>query len=270
MSNQLFNNKYYSQLFGGRQQREDGEEHQEQQNQDQDEQTEDTRDRLERIFGGKQKQQRAGARATGATHEGRAVYEFSNGALATRMPNKSGVAEAGRYKIFSGPKLASNPAAMAALRQGREHRNRTNKKGEVVVREGRITAVRAKKAFEAYWNRRMRDAKTVDAAKGLSGTRKSQVAAVKRAKTGRMTHAKPASHTLNEASPMGWAYLRRQSRKLNRSGNPTHRAGPAIYDFEGVNPARGSPRRKYSGPAKGSAAAKDAMARRLAGEKGKF
>lgn len=279
MSNNLFNNKYYNQLFGGRkqeeqQQQQDDDEHtqdtrerlqrifggrkqeeqqqqQRQRQQEDDEHSEETHERLQRIFGGKRQQQRAGARATGDQHEGRAVYEFNNGALAVRMDKKDGTREAGRYKIFQGPVLkdasGNRTDTFNRLLESAKHHNKTNKKGEQVVAEGRITTARAKKAFEAYWNNRMRAAKTLDARDGTS----SKVAGVKRAKSARLSHGliNPDSH-LNENSPYGWLYLRRQSRKKNAKGKPTRRAGPSMYDFDGVSPNMGAPLRKSPKSAK--------------------
>jgi len=283
MSNNLFNNKYYNQLFGGRkqeeeqqqQQQQDDDEHtqdtrerlqrifggrkqeeqqQQQRQQEDDEHSEETHERLQRIFGGKRQQQRAGARATGAQHEGRAVYEFGNGALAVRMDKKDGTREAGRYKIFQGPVLkdasGNRTDTFNRLLESAKHHNKTNKKGEQTVREGRITTARAQKAFEAYWNNRMRVAKTLDARDSTS----SKVAGVKRAKSARMNKGliNPESH-LNENSPYGWLYLRRQSRKKNAKGHATRRAGPAMYDFDGVSPKQGAPLRKSPKSAKQAA-----------------
>jgi len=276
MSNNLFNNKYYNQLFGGRkqeeqQQQQDDDEHtqdtrerlqrifggrkqmgerQQQRQQDDDEHSEETHERLQRIFGGK-RQQKGGVRATGAQHEGRAVYEFGNGALAVRMDKKDGTREAGRYKIFQGPVLkdgsGNRTEVFNRLLESAKHHNKTNKKGEVLVREGRITTARAQKAFEAYWNRRMRVAKTLDARDGTS----SKVTGVKRAKSARLSHGliNPDYH-LNENSPYGWLYLRRQSRKKNAKGHATRRGGPAMYDFDGVSPRQGAPLRKSPKSAK--------------------
>jgi hypothetical protein len=284
MSNNLFNNKYYNQLFGGRkqeeqQQQQDDDEHtqdtrerlqrifggrkqsgerqqqrQQERQQEEDEQSEETHERLQRIFGGKRQQQRAGASATGKLHEGRAVYAFKNGALAVRMDKKDGTREAGRYKIFQGPVLKDDDGnrteTFNRLLESAKHHNKINKKGEQVVREGRITTARAQKAFEAYWNNRMRAAKTLDARDGT----KSKVAGVKRAKSARMNQGliNPESH-LNENSPYGWLYLRRQSRKKSKSGKPTRRAGPAMYDFEGVSPKQGASARKSPKSAKQAA-----------------
>ena len=271
---QLFNNKYYSQLFGGKkeerqekkQQSERKEkkqqserqllggkkqERQEKKQQKQQEQsedsgssmsTEDTRQRLERIFGGAKgkksssaKPKSTGARKTDAQvlaegkvkdagkKNGKQVFEFKNGAQAVRD-------DKGRFVIVKG----ASKATMAALR-GR----RTGPKAQ------RISADQAKKAFGAYWNRKMREAASHDNKHGLKG-RKSHKAAVKRSKTYHMkyAHKNPARH-LSPESDKGYLYLRKERVIRGANGMPSHkkdgsvrvrRAGPAIYDFIGVAP----------------------------------
>jgi hypothetical protein len=258
---QLFNNKYYNQLFGGkkeeeqqqkkRQQKSQQKSQQKKQRQQKSEQkqeqddssmsTEDTRQRLERIFGGAKgkkssaKPKVAAARKTDAQvlaegkvkdagkKNGKQVFEFKNGAQAVRDAS-------GRFVIVKG----ASKATMAALR-GR----RTGPKAQ------RISADQAKKAFGAYWNRKMREAASHDNKHGLKG-RKSHKAAVKRSKTYHMkyAHKNPARH-LSPESDKGYLYLRKERVIRGANGMPSRkkdgsvrvrRAGPAIYDFIGVAP----------------------------------
>ena len=283
---QLFNNKYYSQLFGGkkqerqekkqqksqkkqqesqkkqqeRQERQQGQlfggkkqqrqekkqQSQQKQRQEQEQSedsmsTEDTRQRLERIFGGakgkkgsvKTKSTRtrktdaqvlAEGKVTDAGKKnGKQVFQFKNGAQAVRD-------DKGRYVIVKG----ASKATMAGLRA-----RKTGPKAQ------RISADQAKKAFGAYWNRKMREAASHDNKHSLKG-RKSQKAAVKRSKTYHMKYAhKSAARHLSPESDKGYLYLRKERVIRGANGMPSYkkdgsvrvrRAGPAIYDFIGVAP----------------------------------
>ncbi len=249
MNSGLFNNKYYNQLFGGRQQRRDGtaapaapETHSEST-----ESTEDTRQRLERIFGGNPKGRKPSperaaakaavaaraamtdeqyARATGKKFDASTgLFTFTNGAKAKRLEN-------GRFQIVQG----ASAAKMAELRGNR-------KPG------GKVKAIKkaaAQRAFSAYFNRKMKEAQAYNAAHmseyplkkdGSRNMRKSKQAAVRRAKEYALSHYR--SKTLNESSPKGYLYLRKEklTSRRNSKGQPvTRRAGPAIYSFEGVAP----------------------------------
>jgi len=254
---QLFNNKYYNQLFGGkkeeqqekkRQQKSQQKSQQKKQRQQKKEQdddssmsTEDTRQRLERIFGGAKgkkgsaKPKVAAARKSDAQvlaegkvkdagkKDGKQVFEFKNGALAVRDAK-------GRFVIVKGV----SKDKMKSLRA-----RRTGPKAQ------RISTGQAKKAFSAYWNRKMRDAASHNSKHGLKG-RKSHKAAVKRSKSYHMkyAHKNPARH-LSATSDKGYLYLRKERVIRDASGMPSRnkkgsvrvrRAGPAIYDFIGVAP----------------------------------
>lgn len=240
---QLFNNKYYNQLFGGKKQERQEKKQRQEQSEDSGSSmsTEDTRQRLERIFGGAKgkkgsaKPKSTAARKTDAQvlaegkvkdagkKNGKQVFEFKNGAQAVRD-------DKGRFVIVKG----ASKATMAALR-GR----RTGPKAQ------RISADQAKKAFSAYWNRKMREAASHDNKHGLKG-RKSHKAAVKRSKTYHMKYAhKSVKRHLSPESDKGYLYLRKERVIRGANGMPSRkkdgsvrvrRAGPAIYDFIGVAP----------------------------------
>ena len=256
---QLFNNKYYNQLFGGKKEEEQQQKKRQQKSQqksqqkkerqqrkerEQDEEsmsTEDTRQRLERIFGGAKgkkgsaKPKAAAGRKTDAQvlaegkvkdagkKDGKQLFEFKNGALAVRDAK-------GRFVIVKGV----SKDKMASLRA-----RRTGPKAQ------RISANQAKKAFSAYWNRKMRDAASHDNKHGLKG-RKSHKAAVKRSKSYHMKYAhKNTARHLSPESDKGYLYLRKERVLRDASGMPSRnkkgsvrvrRAGPAIYDFIGVAP----------------------------------
>jgi hypothetical protein len=155
--------------------------------------------------------------------KGKQLFEFKNGALAVRDAN-------GRFVIVQG----ASAATMDALRD-----RRTGPKAQ------RISADQAKKAFSAYWNRKMREAASHDQKHGLKG-RKSHTAAVKRSKSYHMKYAhKDTSRHLSPESDKGYLYLRKERILRDASGMPSRnkkgsirvrRAGPAIYDFIGVAP----------------------------------
>jgi hypothetical protein len=258
---QLFNNKYYNQLFGGKKEEEQQQKKRQQKSQQKSQQkkqrqqqqrqqkeqddssmsTEDTRQRLERIFGGAKgkkgsaKPKVAAARKSDAQvlaegkvkdagkKDGKQVFEFKNGALAVRDAK-------GRFVIVKGV----SKDKMKSLRA-----RRTGPKAQ------RISTGQAKKAFSAYWNRKMRDAASHNSKHGLKG-RKSHKAAVKRSKSYHMkyAHKNPARH-LSPESDKGYLYLRKERVLRDASGMPSRnkkgsvrvrRAGPAIYDFIGVAP----------------------------------
>jgi hypothetical protein len=237
MSSNLFNNKYYNQLFGGKR-----EEEQEEQSMDS-ESTEDTRQRLERIFGGAKGKKGTGKpRVTGMRKtdaqilaagkvtdagqmDGKQLFGFKNGAQAIRDTN-------GRFIIVRG----ASAAKMAELRGAR--------KGPKVER---VDATKAKKAFAAYWNRKMREAKSFDKKNGLKG-KDSRAAAVKRSKSVHTKYAhKNVKRHLTPESDKGYLYLRKERVLRNADGSPSRgkdgrvrvrRAGPAIYDFIGVAPEK--------------------------------
>ena len=239
---ELFNNKYYNQLFGGKKEEQQRQQRQQRQQDEESMSTEDTRQRLERIFGGAKgkkgsaKPKVAAARKSDAEilaegkvkdagkKNGKQVFEFKNGALAVRDAS-------GRFVIVQG----ASKATMDALRA-----RRTGPKAQ------RISANQAKKAFSAYWNRKMREAASHDRKHGLKG-RASHKAAVKRSKSYHMkyAHKNPARH-LSPESDKGYLYLRKERiLRDSSSGMPlrnkhgkvsVRRAGPAIYDFIGVAP----------------------------------
>jgi len=261
----LFENKYYQQLFG-----ESEEDHMERQKQqkkrqqqggdetsersESSEATENTRDRLERIFGGKgvkgmmkgqhlmAKPKVSGVRKTdaqilsegkvdyaGRDGEGRQQFSFSNGAIAVRDDN-------GRFIIRQG----ASSAYMADLKS-------RPRKAKALV-----SNARAGKAFAAYWNRKMREAKSFDRKMGYKG-KDSRAAAVKRSRTYHMkySHADTSRH-LDSSSPKGHLYLRKErvlrhkdgSVSMGTNGKPrVRRSGVAIYDFIGVAPKAVNPRK---------------------------
>ena len=248
MNSGLFNNKYYNQLFGGKLGSDVP---------DQSESsvaTEDTRQRLERIFGGakrgrKPSPERAAARdavakraamsdaeysrETGMPYNpSTGLFTFKNGAEAKRLPN-------GRFKIVKG----ASDTTMARLRDAR------NPGGKVKP----ISKKAAQRAFSAYFNKKMAAAKAYNAAHmseyplkkdGTRNMRKSKVAAVRRAKEYALSHYRTESKVLNETSPKGYLYLRKEKltkRKNAQGQRVSRRAGPAIYSFEGVAP---NPNRK--------------------------
>jgi hypothetical protein len=235
---QLFNNKYYNQLFGGRQNNNNDRDYD-----DDSENTEDTRQRLERIFGGAKGKKGTGKpRVTGIRKtdaqilaegkvtdagrmDGRQLFQFKNGAQAIRDDN-------GRFIIVKG----ASAATMNALRA-----RRTGPKAQ------RIGADQAKKAFAAYWNRKMREAKSFDKKHSLKG-KDARAAAVKRSMSYHKKYAhKKASRHLSPESDKGYLYLRKERVLRNADGSPSmgrdgrvrvRRAGPAIYDFIGVAPEK--------------------------------
>jgi hypothetical protein len=273
---QLFNNKYYSQLFGGkkqeRQQQQQRQQQQERQEQSEDSMsTEDTRQRLERIFGGaKGKKGTAKPKVTGVRKSdaeilaegkvtdagkknGKQVFEFKNGAKAVRDAN-------GRFVIIEG----ASAATMNALRA-----RRTGPKAQ------RISADQAKKAFSAYWNRKMREAASHDHKHGLKG-KQSRKAAVKRSKSYHMKYAhKNPARQLSPESDKGYLYLRKERVIRGANGMPSRkkdgsvrvrRAGPAIYDFIGVAPEV-LQYSKHTGSKAGIAKARSALKRRSSAPK---
>jgi hypothetical protein len=259
MSSSLFNNKYYNQLFGGK--RRDEEEPKPQTPEHNDEvtevtegtvstsATETTRDRLNRIFGGAPKGVKGSAKpkvakpvlsdaeyaATGkvqrykdmTTADGRMIFQFKNGALAVRDPSN------GRFIIIQG----------ASAEKMNELRQLKAPKGSEPKTAKKVSTAMAQKAFSAYWNRKLREAKRFDKEHGLAGTKQSKAAAVRRSKTYRATHmrASPKYHLSPENK--GYLYLRKERVLRDASGMPAkrpdgsirvRRAGPAIYDFEDV------------------------------------
>jgi hypothetical protein len=261
----LFENKYYKQLFGNdmeesmeeprmekkRQQRAGRREEESSVDSDA---TETTRDRLERIFGGagkkgmkKGQHLMAKPRVTGVRKSdaeilregkvedagrdasGRQQFRFKNGAIAVRDDN-------GRFIIRQG--------ASAAYMDGLRAKPRAAK--PLVSNE------KAGKAFAAYWNRKMREAKSFDRKNKLKG-KDSRAAAVKRSKTYHMKYShSDASRHLDNTSPKGYLYLRKErvyrnkdgSVSVGKNGKPrVRRAGPAIYDFIGVAPRSVNPRK---------------------------
>ena len=312
MSNNLFNNKYYNQLFGGRKQEQEQEDErtedtrqrlerifgghkQEQEQEQEDERTEDTRLRLERIFGGhKQEQEQeqeedertedtrqrlerifGGARPKGSKNRtkeqiaaaknaklagrvsdaeymrlygpagtgkftdkgeenGRKLFGFKNGAIAIRD-------DTGRFIIREGASKEKLDEIRALRAQAGELSHKVEKKHP----GGLIKAAAAKKAFNAYWNRKTRQAKKYDSTHGTDTLKY-----VQRNKT---YHTKYAHHSpkfhLDETSPKGYLYLRKERVLRQPDGSPSvyqsgkrkgelrvRRAGPAIYDFIGVAP----------------------------------
>ena len=280
----LFENKYYQQLFG-----EESTQHQKQQQQKQQQRrkqsggeenmmmphtggrrvagdddsssssqgsqrTEGTRERLERIFGGAGKKgmkkgqhlmakpKVTGVRKSdaailaegkvedaGRDGEDRQQFRFKNGAIAVRDDN-------GRFIIRQG--------ASAAYMTGLQARPRKVK--------ALVGNAQAGKAFAAYWNRKMREAKSFDRKMGYKG-KDSRASAVKRSRTyhQKYSHADASRH-LDESSPKGYLYLRKERVYRNKdgsiskgsNGNPrVRRAGPALYDFIGVAPRSVNPRK---------------------------
>jgi hypothetical protein len=280
MSNKLFENKYYKQLFGD--QHEDEESRQEGGKQQREEESsesnsmasETTRDRLERIFGGAGKKgmkkgqhlmaapKVTGIRKTdaqilaegkvadaGRDASGRQLFRFSNGATAVRD-------DKGRFLIRSGADraymadIASRPRAAKPL----------------------VGNAKAAKAFSAYWNRKMREAKSFDRKNKLKG-KDSRASAVKRSRTYHMKYSRadPSKH-LSDSSEKGYLYLRKERVYRNKDGSVSQgkngrprvrRAGPALYDFIGVAPKALNPR-KGSVPAGRIAAALAGKQRSLA------
>ena len=254
----LFENKYYQQLFGDKKQQQKqqrgGEEESSESNDSGSMASETTRDRLERIFGGAGKKgmkkgqhlmakpKVTGVRKTdaqilaegkvadaGRDGEGRQLFRFSNGATAVRDVN-------GRFLIRSGADatymadIASRPRAAKPL----------------------VNNAKAAKAFSAYWNRKMREAKSFDRKNKLKG-KDSRAASVKRSRTyhTKYSHADAERH-LSDSSEKGYLYLRKErvyrnkdgSVSVGKSGKPrVRRAGPALYDFIGVAPRAVNPRK---------------------------
>lgn len=266
MVNGLFNNKYYNELFGGRRNDEEEEDNQSEETM-QTGGSENTRERLERIFGGNPRGKRltpeeraarlankprvlsdaeyaakSGMATAGQTTDGKTIFVFKNGAQAVRDNN-------GRFSIVKAPTnltgLRSAAAAARAARAAAVARGESIRRGNKVV-YGKIDKADAEKAFTAYWNRKKREAARFNAAHNLKGTRQSKLAAAKRSETYRRTYAhKNAKYHLDESSPRGYLYLRKEklirspdgSIRRTKSGKPSiRRAGPAIYDFIGVAP----------------------------------
>lgn len=216
--------------------------------------TEGTRERLERIFGGAgvkgmkkgqhlmAKPKVTGVRKSdaailaegkvedaGSDDQGRQQFRFKNGAIAVRDDN-------GRFIIRQG--------ASAAYMTGLKARPRKVK--------ALVGNAQAGKAFAAYWNRKMREAKSFDRKMGYKG-KDSRASAVKRSRTyhQKYSHADASRH-LDESSPKGYLYLRKERVYRNKdgsiskgsNGNPrVRRAGPALYDFIGVAPRSVNPRK---------------------------
>jgi hypothetical protein len=265
----LFENKYYQQLFGDKKQQQKqqrgGEEESSESNDSGSMASETTRDRLERIFGGAGKKgmkkgqhlmakpKVTGVRKTdaqilaegrvtdaGRDGEGRQLFRFRNGATAVRDDN-------GRFLIRTG----ADAAYMATL-QARPRKAKAP-----------VSNAKAAKAFSAYWNRKMREAKSFDRKNKLKG-KDSRAASVKRSRSYHMkySHADADRH-LSDSSEKGYLYLRKErvyrnkdgSVSVGKNGNPrVRRAGPALYDFIGVAPRAVNPR-KGSVPAGRIAAA---------------
>jgi hypothetical protein len=261
----LFENKYYQQLFGDKKQQQKQQQKQQrggevessessESNDSGSMASETTRDRLERIFGGAGKKgmkkgqhlmakpKVTGVRKSdaqilaegkvadaGRDGEGRQLFRFSNGATAVRDDN-------GRFLIRSGADraymadIASRPRAVKPL----------------------VSNAKAAKAFSAYWNRKMREAKSFDRKNKLKG-KDSRAASVKRSRTyhSKYSHADAERH-LSDSSEKGYLYLRKErvyrnkdgSISRGKNGNPrVRRAGPALYDFIGVAPRAVNPRK---------------------------
>lgn len=257
----LFNNKYYNQLFGGKKKGTNSipEEHVERNESNHVEEhtetpssvggTEDTRTRLERIFGGNPKKKGEARLAKDKSLASRKAMSNEAYAAASdkvdwnpneRVTNKSGETftgvftfrkngakairlESGRFKIVQG----ASSATMDRIRGQRAPggKNRPIKKAA------------AQRAFSSYFNRKMKQAKAENAENPPKSMRSSKVAAVKRAKEYALSTYK--KNTLNETSPKGYLYLRKEKEisRVDGDGNRvTRRAGPAIYSFEGVAP----------------------------------
>jgi hypothetical protein len=258
MSN-LFNNKYYNQLFGGKRDREESEDTRDRlerifggadeeasettMDSDASEVTEDTEVRLNRIFGGEPKGRKGtgkprvtGKRVSdeellrrhgdgGLTADGRQIFVFRNGAKAVRDDN-------GRFVIIAG-------ADAATLE---EYRNRPRKPKKLVSNE------QADRAFKAYWNQKLVQAARYNAQKGLDRDpktgkrtyrldsktgervlrrqRASKVLAVKRAQKRSMKYSKKdatGKWLLDESSPRGYLYLQKERILRNARGEPLMR-----------------------------------------------
>jgi hypothetical protein len=259
MSN-LFNNKYYNQLFGGKRDRMDREEsedtrerlerifggaedHEEASMDSESEVTEDTQGRLNRIFGGEPKGKKGtgkprvtGRRVSdqellrrhgngGLTADGQQIFVFRNGAKAVRDAN-------GRFVIIAG----ADAATLA------EYRDRPRKAKKLVSQE------QAKRAFSAYWNQKLVQAARYNAQKGydrdlktgkrmyrldsrtgkqvLRRQRPSKVLAVKRAMTRSMKYSKKdktGKWLLDDQSPRGYLYLQKERILRDAQGLPLMR-----------------------------------------------
>ncbi len=248
--NGLFNNKYYNQLFGGRQNRREGNVANAAPADESTDASETTHERLQRIFGGEPKRGRKASPEVAAKKAARAanvarragmsdaeyaamkgmtlgadgLFVFANGAKARRLPS-------GRFQIVEG----ASKAKMAELRTRRG-------KGRAISKKS------AQRAFSAYWNRKTKAAKEYNVAhpvpsrtlkngKVVPDTRKSKLTAVKRAKSYALSHYR--TKVLDESSPKGYLYLRKEKmtkRRNSRGATVMRRAGPAIYSFEGVAP----------------------------------
>jgi hypothetical protein len=257
----LFENKYYQQLFGDKKQQQQqqkqqrgGEEESSESNDSGSMASETTRDRLERIFGGAGKKgmkkgqhlmakpKVTGVRKSdaqilaegkvadaGRDASGRQLFRFSNGATAVRDDN-------GRFLIRSGADAAYMATIAAKPRAAKPL----------------VSNAKAAKAFSAYWNRKMREAKSFDRKNKLKG-KDSRAASVKRSRTyhTKYSHADAERH-LSDSSEKGYLYLRKErvyrnkdgSVSVGKSGKPrVRRAGPALYDFIGVAPRAVNPRK---------------------------
>ena len=259
MSNKLFENKYYKQLFGEQHEdddsRQDGgrKQREEESSESNSMASETTRDRLERIFGGAGKKgmkkgqhlmakpKVTGVRKSdaqilaegkvadaGTDASGRQLFRFSNGAIAVRDANGRFLIRQGANKAYMAD-IASRPRAAKPL----------------------VNNAKAAKAFSAYWNRKMREAKSFDRKNKLKG-KDSRAASVKRSRTYHMkySHADASKH-LSDSSEKGYLYLRKERVYRNKDGSVSksangkprvRRAGPAIYDFIGVAPRAVNPR----------------------------
>ncbi len=273
----LFENKYYKQLFGNReeddetsgtqdtrqrlekifggkqQQQEERSEDSESEGESGSMRSETTRDRLERIFGGAGKKgMKKGVRKakvtgvrksdedilaegkvtdTGRKEDGRTVFRFSNGAEAVRDDNGRFIIRKGASKEYMG-ELQDRPRKVKPL----------------------VPNAAAQKAFSAYWNRKMREAKSFDRKNKLKG-KDARAAAVKRSRTYHMKYSRAdESKHLSDSSEKGYLYLRKErvyrnkdgSLSLGKEGKPrVRRAGPAIYDFIGVAPRAVNPRKGF-------------------------
>ena len=225
MSSDLFDNKYYRELFGGdvnydMERSEDTRDRLERifgnkQNGGNDDNTED---RLERIFGGNQKQAddentedrlrrifgmdtMAGGAAAPKRKSSRkakkgTIRVLRNGARVRVMSN-------GKYRFVSGPKKSRRSGRRAAKK---------------------VSLRQAKRAFSNW-------ARDKVAAAEKTGNKKA-VAAAKRTISYHKTHRRAASKRLSTRSPKGYLYLKK--------------GGPGRYNFVGVNPLPGTPRRKVS------------------------
>lgn len=244
MNRELFNNKYYNQLFGGKKEEETSETN------DASERTEDTRERLERIFGGEPKGRKPNpakqtireskkaqteefksmsdadyARAKGFVNLGNGIFELKNGATARRLPD-------GRLRFVKGASSEKLDEIRKLRKSSKSYVPSDSSKDERMISKSDASS-----AFAKYWSRKARDAAKYDRKNKLSNTPKSRALAVSRARNYRMTHSKSPEKTLSVDSPKGYLYLRRDKfAGKGASKRLTRHAGVRTYDFEGVAP----------------------------------